>query len=155
MATPVGAVPSNRQNPDSIMASAAADSVKPPSTNSRLARFAGRIPDTWVNGICGASAGTAAGVVTCPLDVIKTRLQAQGSFRARAIGTNGMPIPPYRGLVSTATIIWAQDGLRGYYRGLGPMLIGYLPTWAVYMTVYSSAKEAYYPHFGMELLCCS
>jgi len=30
------------------------------------------------------------------------------------------------------------------YRGLGPMLLGYLPTWAVYMSVYEGSREYYY-----------
>jgi solute carrier family 25 folate transporter 32 len=154
MATPVGIVPvsSSGQNPDSMMAAQEAGSVAPPATNSRLARRAAGVPDAWVNAGCGAVAGAASGMVTCPLDVIKTKLQAQGSFRARAAGLNGMPIPQYKGLVGTATTVWTQDGLRGMYRGLGPMMIGYLPTWAVYMSVYNAAKDAYYPYFGKNPL---
>lgn len=42
-----------------------------------------------------------------------------------------------------------QDGLKGMYRGLGPMLLGYLPTWAVYMAVYDSSREWFVLHrFG-------
>jgi solute carrier family 25 folate transporter 32 len=36
--------------------------------------------------------------------------------------------------------ILRQDGLRGLYRGLGPTVLGYLPTWAIYFTVYDGAK---------------
>jgi hypothetical protein len=52
-------------------------------------------------------------------------------------------------MVNTAHIIWKEDGLRGMYRGLGPMLLGYLPTWAVYMAVYDSSREYYYSKMGM------
>lgn len=34
--------------------------------------------------------------------------------------------------------------MRGMYRGLGPMLLGYLPTWAVYMSVYDASKDYFY-----------
>ena len=57
-------------------------------------------------------------------------------------------VAPYRGMIGTAKIIWQQDGFRGMYRGLGPMLFGYLPTWAVYMSVYGSSREYYYGKVG-------
>lgn len=124
--------------------------AQPPrrSTHSKIAHFAARMPETSVNSVCGALAGAASGIVTCPLDVIKTKLQAQGGFRPRA--TDGAARSPaqYRGLISTASTIWRQDGLRGMYRGLGPMLVGYLPTWAVYMSVYGSSREYYYSRLG-------
>jgi solute carrier family 25 folate transporter 32 len=89
----------------------------------------------------------ASGIVTCPLDVIKTKLQAQGSFRARSTLVEGVrPTAMYNGMLGTARTIYTQDGLRGMYRGLGPMLLGYLPTWAVYMSVYDSTREYWYTH---------
>lgn len=119
---------------------------------SRLAIFASRQPEHRINSFCGAVAGAASGIVTCPLDVIKTKLQGQGGFRPLgATRSNIGPGPSYRGLVGTASVIWTQDGLRGMYRGLGPMLLGYLPTWAVYMTVYGGARDYYYTRLGENL----
>ncbi len=92
-------------------------------------------------------AGLASGIVTCPLDVIKTRLQAQSSWR-RTVHHR----PIYHGLIGTAKTIWMQDGMRGMYRGLGPMLLGYLPTWAVYMSVYDASRQ----HYGKTIgKCCA
>lgn len=54
----------------------------------------------------------------------------------------------YRGVIGTGRIIWKEEGLRGMYRGLGPMLLGYLPTWAVYLTVYEDTREFYYDMSG-------
>lgn len=116
---------------------------------SSLAKFSTKLPPTSVNSFCGAMAGMASGIVTCPLDVIKTKLQAQGSFRQQQV----LKHPPttsalYHGMMGTARTIVRQDGLRGLYRGLGPMLLGYLPTWAVYMAVYDSSREFYYGVVG-------
>jgi solute carrier family 25 folate transporter 32 len=108
------------------------------------------LPNSTVNALCGASAGIASGIVTCPLDVIKTRLQAQGSFRPRNLARPTRAV--YNGLVGTARVIWTEDGMRGMYRGLGPMLLGYIPTWAVYMTVYDWSKDFYGPRMGMRIM---
>jgi len=116
---------------------------------SSAAVFAARFPPASVNSFCGAMAGCASGIVTCPLDVIKTKLQAQGSFRQRQIIQNAPTSSViYHGLVGTAKTIIQQDGIRGMYRGLGPMLLGYLPTWAVYMSVYDISKQYYYGKIG-------
>jgi solute carrier family 25 folate transporter 32 len=113
---------------------------------ARLAATISKLPDSSVNALCGASAGVASGIVTCPLDVIKTRLQAQGSFRPRQY--TGPTRAVYKGLSGTARVIWVEDGIRGLYRGLGPMLLGYIPTWAVYMSTYDSTKNLLYPEMG-------
>ncbi|KAN0063356.1 hypothetical protein ACQY0O_004522 [Thecaphora frezii] len=116
--------------------------------------------------IAGACAGLVSSVVTCPLDVVKTRLQAQEgrrpSGRPPAASLSTSPSPPkgvspriavvagdmaveqgarYLGLVDTLKRIWLDDGIRGFYRGLGPTIFGYLPTWAIYFTVYDSCKQ--------------
>jgi solute carrier family 25 (mitochondrial folate transporter), member 32 len=103
-------------------------------------------PRPTINGFCGAMAGVASGIVTCPLDVIKTKLQAQGSFRRGVATTPRQAV--YHGLAGTARTIWKEDGFRGMYRGLSPMILGYLPTWAVYMSVYDASRQFYYTNFG-------
>jgi solute carrier family 25 folate transporter 32 len=110
------------------------------ATYSRLAHWSLALSPKWVTGLCGATSGVASGLVTCPLDVIKTKLQAQGAFRAdpQSIGASGRDV--YRGMIGTGRTIIRQDGLRGLYRGLAPMTLGYVPTWAIYMTVYDSSK---------------
>jgi hypothetical protein len=50
--------------------------------------------------------------------------------------------------LETARYVYAKGGIRGFYRGLGPTILGYLPTWAIYFTVYDSVKE----YFGEEAL---
>ncbi|KUI72891.1 Mitochondrial nicotinamide adenine dinucleotide transporter 1 [Cytospora mali] len=105
------------------------------STLTPFERWAVRASDTQFNALAGAIGGFTSGIVTCPLDVIKTKLQAQGGFAAQK-GQQHI----YKGLVGTATVIWKNEGLRGMYRGLGPIILGYLPTWAVWFTVYNKSK---------------
>ncbi|CBQ71692.1 related to YIA6-Pvruvate transporter of the mitochondrial inner membrane [Sporisorium reilianum SRZ2] len=105
--------------------------------------------------IAGACAGLVSSVLTCPLDVVKTRLQAQEG-RRRPIPPDPLsaptPIPAagerarYLGLSATLRKIWHDDGVRGFYRGLGPTIFGYLPTWAIYFTVYDSCKSTLATH---------
>lgn len=107
--------------------------------NSRLKYWVRRIPEGYVVPISGGLAGAVSGLVSCPLDVIKTKLQAQGGFKKSGDGVK-TTTAAYRGVQGTAATIWKEDGLRGMYRGLGPMLLGYVPTWAVYLTVYNKSQ---------------
>jgi solute carrier family 25 (mitochondrial folate transporter), member 32 len=43
--------------------------------------------------------------------------------------------------------IYIEEGVRGWYRGLVPTLVGYLPTWAIYFTAYEHFK----PFFRRQL----
>jgi len=117
-----------------------------------MERFAMGRSDASLNAIAGAVGGFASGVVSCPLDVIKTKLQAQGGFRARAAASNA-PGVVYKGMLGTARVIWKEEGIRGMYRGLGPIILGYLPTWAVWFTVYGKSKEYFSRTTGMYIIC--
>ncbi|GJJ15664.1 hypothetical protein Clacol_009942 [Clathrus columnatus] len=86
-----------------------------------------------------AGGGLVASIATCPLDVVKTKLQAQTFARGHA---------NYLGVLDTIKTILHRDGLRGLYRGLGPTMLGYLPTWAIYFSVYDGIKT----HFGQAPL---
>lgn len=112
-----------------------------------LERFIGRLPKESVIPLSGGLAGAVAGVVSCPLDVIKTKLQAQGGFQGTRGGLDA-PSIAYRGVAGSASTIWREDGLRGMYRGLGPMLLGYIPTWAVYLTVYNKSQAFFRTRTG-------
>ncbi|KAL2178134.1 mitochondrial carrier domain-containing protein [Thermothelomyces heterothallicus CBS 202.75] len=116
----------------------AASEAMPKSTKLTFKeRWAVNASESQFNALAGAIGGFTSGIVTCPLDVIKTKLQAQGGFARQ--GSRHPRI--YKGLFGTASVIWNQEGIRGLYRGLGPIVMGYLPTWAVWFTVYNKTKR--------------
>ena len=117
-----------------------------------------------------------ASIATCPLDVIKTKLQAQRYSQGQkgyegVIGSCSLipcsfclraPLPPSlcrrpnlftrsrntrteTDRLSTDTIksVWRYSGFKGFYRGLGPTMLGYLPTWAIYFAVYDGIKTTF------------
>ncbi|WVR08628.1 hypothetical protein IAU60_005684 [Kwoniella sp. DSM 27419] len=90
------------------------------------------IPAQFHSMTAGAGAGLVASITTCPLDVVKTRLQAQ-HLRKGAEGYEDVNLIIKR--------IWGTSGAKGFYRGLGPTLAGYLPTWGIYFTVYDLVKD--------------
>lgn len=96
-----------------------------------------------LNATAGAAGGLAAGVVTCPLDTIKIRLQAQEAYvplilRNRQRSCNQRF---YKGTFGTARVILREEGIRGLYRGGGLIILGYFPTWAVWFATYEKSKR--------------
>ncbi|KAH6700545.1 mitochondrial folate transporter-like protein/carrier, partial [Leptodontidium sp. MPI-SDFR-AT-0119] len=113
----------------------------------------GRSGSTF-NALAGMAGGFTSGIVICPLDVIKTKLQAQGGFRGQVAKGNHAPRHVvYRGMLGTARVIWREEGLRGMYRGMGPFMLGYLPAWAVWFTVYGKSKEFFAQCNASPLTC--
>ena len=117
------------------------------------------------NAVAGACAGILTSLITCPLDVVKTRLQAQINSlqHVERVGA-GLSVPSgalYRGITASLRRIWVEEGIRGLYRGLGPVMVGNLPTWyvlretlrlidrGVYFPVYEKCKQ-YYVAPGMS-----
>ena len=115
----------------------ASEAMPDPTKLSFKERWAVNASESQFNALAGAIGGFTSGIVTCPLDVIKTKLQAQGGFARH--GSRHPRI--YKGLFGTASVIWKEEGIRGLYRGLGPIVMGYLPTWAVWFTVYNKTKR--------------
>ncbi|ORX60317.1 mitochondrial carrier [Hesseltinella vesiculosa] len=99
--------------------------------SSRLKSFI-RSHENLKHAIAGAGAGVASSIVVVPLDVVKTRLQNQGKPKPGTV--------LYHGTLGTLSRIWKEEGIRGLYRGLGPTIFGYLPTWAIYFTTYDYCK---------------
>jgi len=139
---------SNAMPQDAAVMDASRGPGRTPETSlTRLEQLFIQIPNGYIIPIAGGLAGAVSGVVSCPLDVIKTKLQAQGGFRGRKESIS-IGAAAYRGVKGTAGTIWREEGIRGMYRGLGPMLLGYVPTWAVYLTIYKKAQGLFNNHTG-------
>ncbi|EEU45187.1 uncharacterized protein NECHADRAFT_40983 [Fusarium vanettenii 77-13-4] len=140
--------PSSEYAASSYSLPAASDAPMHSSTRvTPLHRWALNASDSQFNAISGAVGGFTSGIVTCPLDVIKTKLQAQGGYAALNRGRHVGHPKLYNGLIGSAKVIWREEGIRGLYRGLGPIVMGYLPTWAVYFTVYNKSKGWLSQHY--------
>ncbi|KAL6363251.1 hypothetical protein LRP88_02661 [Fusarium phalaenopsidis] len=139
--------PSSEYAASSYSLPAASDAPMHSSRVTPLHRWALNASDSQFNAISGAVGGFTSGIVTCPLDVIKTKLQAQGGYAALNRGRHVGHPKLYNGLIGSAKVIWREEGIRGLYRGLGPIVMGYLPTWAVYFTVYNKSKGWLSQHY--------
>jgi solute carrier family 25 protein 33/36 len=78
----------------------------------------------------GGMAGCLSGTLTMPLEVIKTQLQV-------STVTN----PSRHTSAAVASHIWKTERLRGFFRGLGPLLVGTIPKRAIYFCTYDGTKE--------------
>nr|XP_033778424.1 solute carrier family 25 member 33 [Geotrypetes seraphini] len=111
--------------------------------------------DTLLHLFAGGCGGTMGAILTCPLEVIKTRLQSSGLalrtvyFPQVQLGTiNGEGVVRPAGSVSPGLFqvlksILEKEGPRSLFRGLGPNLVGVAPSRAIYFAFYSKAKEQF------------
>ncbi|CAL1294871.1 unnamed protein product [Larinioides sclopetarius] len=123
---------------------------------------------TVVHFIAGGLGGTAGAIVTCPLEVVKTRLQSSvasfGSTASRQAPALFLPRVEFRScatyerfspLVSSRVVlrqptvgIWRclkhiveTEGAKALFKGLGPNLVGVIPSRAIHFCTYSSTKN--------------
>ncbi|KAB0793055.1 hypothetical protein PPYR_12675 [Photinus pyralis] len=109
--------------------------------------------------VAGGVAGTVGAIVTCPLEVVKTRLQSsQSGFTTQipliaqerisstcnTFGTQRRygpsPSSQSMSLVKCLKHIIKHEGPLALFKGLGPNLVGVAPSRAVYFLTYSQAK---------------
>lgn len=83
-----------------------------------------RLPDAAESFVSGASAGILATTVTYPLDLLRTRFAAQGRRKV------------YSSLWGAVREIKRDEGLRGFFRGVGPGLAGIAPYMGIFFATY-------------------
>lgn len=88
--------------------------------------------DTFIHLIAGGTAGTIGALVTCPLEVIKTRLQS--SAKAALNVDNLSTVKCFKTIIR-------NEGWRALFKGLGPNLVGIAPSRAIYFSTYSTVKS--------------
>ncbi|XP_072464892.1 solute carrier family 25 member 33 [Notamacropus eugenii] len=110
--------------------------------------------NTLLHLFAGGCGGTVGAIFTCPLEVIKTRLQSSRlalrtvyypQVQLGTISGAGVvrPTSVSPGLLQVLKSILEKEGPRSLFRGLGPNLVGVAPSRAVYFGCYSKAKEQF------------
>ncbi len=88
-----------------------------------------------------------AGTLTYPHQVVRARMQTYTSAATlpNPIDRMTTQLPSSnaaQGLQATIRSVWRQDGIRGFYRGLGPNLLRVVPSTCVTFLVYENVKWA-------------
>ncbi|XP_022342070.1 mitochondrial carrier protein Rim2-like [Crassostrea virginica] len=128
----------------------------------------------FVHLVAGGAGGTAGAVATCPLEVVKTRLQSSlgtsfsgahhPAFRpshntvlAHTAGlhtSQGAIYPVLRSQTGSLryclTHILETEGVQGLFRGLGPNLVGVAPSRAIYFFSYANMKMFLNSHLNPD-----
>jgi solute carrier family 25 thiamine pyrophosphate transporter 19 len=86
------------------------------------------LPSSAVNFLSGAAAGAAATTATYPLDLLRTRFAAQGNERV------------YTSIAASVQQIASQEGLGGFFRGLGAGVSQIVPYMGLFFTSYEGLK---------------
>jgi len=81
---------------------------------------------------CGAISTTCGQLVAYPLQLVRTRLQAQGM--------PGRPVL-YSGMVDCFVKTVQNEGVRGLYKGILPNFMKSLPAISISYAVYETVKE--------------
>ncbi|KAK9708776.1 Mitochondrial carrier protein [Popillia japonica] len=119
--------------------------------------------DTVIHLVAGGVAGTVGAIVTCPLEVVKTRQQSSRSgfnepmlpqiaqdFRgSKSTTCTTVPVQtryvatkatPSMSIIQCLKHIVKHEGPIALFKGLGPNLVGVAPSRAVYFCTYSQTK---------------
>ncbi|XP_078064917.1 solute carrier family 25 member 36 isoform X2 [Mustelus asterias] len=105
--------------------------------------------DPLIHLFAGGCGGTVGAILTCPLEVVKTRLQSSSvTFYIPEVHLstiNGARVSRMArvspGPLHCLKMILEKEGPRSLFRGLGPNLVGVAPSRAIYFAAYSSSKE--------------
>lgn len=79
----------------------------------------------------GASSGAISASVVYPINVLRTRLQAQGTVLHK---------PTYTGIVDVTRKTIQNEGFRGLFRGVTPNLLKVAPAVSISYVVYENSK---------------
>lgn len=100
--------------------------------------------------IAGGIGGSVGVMLTCPLDVMQTRLQSSAFRMQRMTSMNlnlatigAAPTKPayFKGLLSYARHIARSEGVQSLFKGLTPTLLAVTPSRAIYFSTYKVVKD--------------
>lgn len=110
-------------------------------------------PPKWVHFVAGGVGGMMGAIVTCPLDVVKTRLQSDayhGAYNRTPKSSNPFVLAAQHlsetgGALRT---IYRSEGARALFRGMGPNLVGVIPARSINFFTYGASKEMLLARFN-------
>ena len=79
----------------------------------------------------GASSGAISATVVYPINLLRTRLQAQGTV---------LHPPTYTGIVDVTRKTISQEGVKGLFKGVTPNLLKVAPAVSISYVVYENSK---------------
>ncbi|KAK5187927.1 hypothetical protein LTR92_011825, partial [Exophiala xenobiotica] len=94
-------------------------------------------PGAVTTAAIGAFSGAFGASVVWPLNMLRTRLQTQGT---------PVHAPTYTGIVDVTQKTIQNEGLSALFRGITPNLIKVVPAVSITYVVYEQSKQA----FGLE-----
>lgn len=97
------------------------------SPAAKTSSIANRFLSSTYSFVQGGIAGAFGATIVYPIDMVKTRMQNQ---RSTVVGQM-----LYKNSIDCAKKILRNEGFLGFYRGLGPQLIGVAPEKAIKLTV--------------------
>ncbi|KAI9595641.1 mitochondrial carrier domain-containing protein [Syncephalis fuscata] len=101
-------------------------------------------PQPWLHFIAGGVGGTAGAVLTCPLEVVKTRMQSSLYKHTATVSRLPFlirPLTPFVDIGHILTSFYRQEGFAALFKGLGPNLVGVIPSRAIQFAVYGNGKQ--------------
>ena len=136
-----------------LRSSSTTKSPTPPLVMSQQPKFPSKGNTIFINFFAGGVAGTAGVFVTCPLDVVQTRLQSSyvvlksaGKFQSTSSSGAASVINLGSSRFGSNVFCYMRhilrtEGLTGLYKGLVPNLIGIAPSRAIYFAIYTKSKS--------------
>ncbi|KAL3235309.1 Mitochondrial carrier protein RIM2 [Nakaseomyces bracarensis] len=111
----------------------------------------------WVHFLAGGVGGMAGAVVTCPFDLVKTRLQSDiyktmyksqaetlvAGSRPRVINLGIQAAMHFKETMGIITNVYRVEGFRSLFKGLGPNLVGVIPARSINFFTYGTTKDIY------------
>jgi solute carrier family 25 protein 34/35 len=104
----------------------------------------GNVQSFGINIFSGAASGILGAAAGSPFFLVKTRLQSYSPFLP--VGTQHH----YKNAVDGMRQIYASEGIKGLYRGVGPAMVRTGFGSSVQLPTYFFAKRQLVKHFGIE-----
>jgi solute carrier family 25 phosphate transporter 23/24/25/41 len=90
------------------------------------------LPGSFATGCIGAFSGAFGASMVYPINLLRTRLQAQGTV---------LHPPTYTGIADVTRKTIKNEGVRGLFKGITPNLLKVVPAVSITYVVYENAKK--------------